>query len=72
MEPIQRSKTSAFNNNKTPGEYPEEFLSQVKIIFHSVDSHIAGNINHKFSFISYIRLSLPYNRPQRPRRGVEV
>ena len=27
MEPIQCSETSVFNNYKTPGEYPEEFLS---------------------------------------------
>jgi hypothetical protein len=27
MEPIQRSETLAFNNNKMPGEYPEKFLS---------------------------------------------
>ena len=27
MEPIQGSETSAFNNNQTPGKYPEELLS---------------------------------------------
>ena len=26
MEPIQGSETSAFNNNQTPGKYPEELL----------------------------------------------
>jgi hypothetical protein len=30
MEPIQCSETSVFNNYKTLGEYPEEFLSTNK------------------------------------------
>ena len=30
MEPIQCSETSVFNNYKTPGEYPEEFLSSLQ------------------------------------------
>ena len=30
MEPIQCSETSVLNNYKTPGEYPEEFLSSLQ------------------------------------------
>ena len=30
MEPIGRSETSVFNNNKTPGEYPKELLSTLQ------------------------------------------
>jgi hypothetical protein len=29
-EQIQRSETSVFNNNKTPGEYPKELLSSLQ------------------------------------------
>jgi len=30
MEPIQGSEMSAFNNNQTPGKYPEELLSSLQ------------------------------------------
>jgi len=30
MEPIRGSETSAFNNNQTPGKYPEELLSSLQ------------------------------------------
>jgi len=30
MEPIQGFETSAFNNNQTPGKYPQELLSSLQ------------------------------------------
>ena len=46
MEPIQRSETSVFNNNKTPEEYPKELLSSINLIFTRIiflSSNVAGS-----------------------------
>jgi len=43
MEPIQRSETSAFNNNKMPGEYPEKFLSSGQKCFIFVQRGAGSN-----------------------------
>jgi len=51
MEPIQGSETSAFNNNQTPGKYPEEFLSSLQ--------H-GESLKHKMMYFAYFHSLLEY------------
>ena len=64
MEPIQGSETSAFNNNQTPGKYPEELLSCVTDVQQYVPS--LPLVDEWYSFV-------PLNvHPFHPRRKISA
>jgi len=53
MEPIQGFETSAFNNNQTPGKYPEELLSKLYDVYSIVLGLLVFVVNSDMNSFSY-------------------